>query len=83
MKIRTSTKIFIIALVFYVITSACYLVAKTIYNKELEELKKSVFYSSISLHLKPDLNNWHYVSLASFCIAVAITVAGIWLRKIK
>ncbi len=80
MRIGTSTKVFITALIFYGATFVCYLSARKVYNEELEELKKSVFWGS-TLYLSPDLNNWHYAALATFCVAIAITTAGILLRK--
>ncbi len=83
MKIRTSTKLFVIALAFYASAFACYLWASKIYDKELEKQLPARLFWGIGIVASPDLNWWYFLALAMFCTAIAITVADIILRKSK
>ena len=80
MNIKVSTKLFIIALVVYLTSLFCYFSARRVYNEELQkQLPAKLF--SLSLIRAPDFNWWHYAASTALCIAVAMTVAGIMLRK--
>ncbi len=82
MKIsRISLKVFLIAAAFYSVSLVCYLYARQIYNEELERKLPARLFWGMGVVASPDLNNWHYIALASFCVAIAFTIAGIWLRK--
>jgi hypothetical protein len=79
---RTSTKVFLSAALTYGIAAVFYLIAREIWNDDLERLKQSVFWGS-TLDIGPYLNLAHYVGFVFLSIAVAICIAGILLRQLE
>jgi len=77
---RTSTRVFSISVLFYVASFGFYLYARKLWNNDLERLKKSIFWSS-TLDIGPYTNWAHYCALGILVAAIAVTIAGILLRK--
>jgi hypothetical protein len=78
----TSIKVFMIAFVIYFASFVCCSVAKTVSNKEiaqqLEEGRKAGIFHTES----PDFNFWDYSAIATLILGIAITIAGLRLRKL-
>jgi hypothetical protein len=75
-----STKMFIVAGAFSLISAVSYLAARKVYDEELQKQLPAKLIS-LSLIRAPDLNLWHYCAVTAFCLAIAITIAGIMLRN--
>ena len=77
---RTSTKTFLFAFLTYGISFGFYLIARTIWNDDIERLKQSPFWGS-TLDIGPYLNWAHYVSFGIFTVGVVFCIAGTLLRQ--
>ena len=80
MKLRTSTKVFCVAFLTSGVSFVFYLLARKVWNDDIERLKLSPFWGS-TLDIGPYTNWAHYTSFAIFVLAVAIFIAGFALRR--